>query len=147
MQQEREEELYFRGDQYRRAIASYYQAKHGNAPGMYPNKLEDLLKDPRSLQTRRHLRRIYMDPFTGEDFVLIRQGAVITGLTGTGTALGGIKGVQSSSNLEPFKQDGLPKAYEAFAGARSYSQWPFVFEPPAPQQPAAAAGAPTKPLP
>lgn len=137
-QQEREEELLFRGDQYRRAIASFYQVKHGSAPGMYPNKLEDLLRDPRSLQTRRHLRRLYQDPFGGGDFVPIRQGSSVSGLGGSGTALGGIKGVQSGSSLQPFKQDGFAKEYEGFRGAARYEQWQFVFEPPAETPPAGA---------
>lgn len=144
LQQEREEELLFRGDQYRRAIASFYQVKHGNAQGMYPSKLEDLLKDPRSLQTRRHLRRLYKDPFSGDEFNLLRQAGTITGLTSTTQALGGISGVASTSNLKPFKVDGFAKIYETFRGAESYSQWQFVFEPPTQNPPAVNAPAAPK---
>jgi type II secretory pathway pseudopilin PulG len=119
MQRAKEEELLFRGDQYRRAIESYYQAKHGTAAGAFPQNLEALLKDPRSLQTVRHLRRLYTDPMTGGDWLLIKDEG------------GRVKGVKSASDLEPFKQDGFAKVYEKFRGAASYSQWEFVYEPPA----------------
>lgn len=130
LQQDREAELLFRGDQYRRAIESYHKAKHGSAAGMYPNKLEDLLRDPRSLQVKRHLRQLYKDPFSGGDFDLIQQGGEITGLSGGATSLGAIKGVRSTSQLKPFKEDGFPRVYEAFKGATSYNLWEFVYEPP-----------------
>lgn len=130
LQQEREAELLFRGDQYRRAIERYHKAKHGSAAGMYPNKLEDLLRDPRSVQIKRHLRQLYKDPFSGGDFDLIQQGGEITGLSGGATSLGVIKGVRSSSQLKPFKEDGFPRVYEAFRGADTYSKWEFIYEPP-----------------
>jgi type II secretory pathway pseudopilin PulG len=130
MQRAKEEELLFRGDQYRRAIESYYQARHGAAPGALPTKLEDLLKDPRALQSVRHLRRLYADPMTGDDWLLIKD------------AGGRIRGVKSASNLEPFKKDGFPEGYEKFRGAERYSDWEFVYQAPAP---AKAVPAPSLP--
>jgi type II secretory pathway pseudopilin PulG len=131
MQRAKEEELLFRGDQYRRAIESYYQAKHGSAAGAFPQNLEALLKDPRALQSVRHLRRLYSDPMTGGDWVLIKD-------------VGGrIKGVKSASDLEPFKKDGFATVYESFRGAAKYSDWEFVYEPPAIQK----APPPPTPLP
>ncbi len=62
MQREREVELLFRGDQYRRAIKAYAEAV--SAPKQYPLRVEDLLKDPRT--SKRHLRALYPDPMTGE---------------------------------------------------------------------------------
>jgi type II secretory pathway pseudopilin PulG len=120
VQRAKEEELLFRGDQYRRAIESYYQAQHGAAAGAFPQRLEDLLQDPRSLQRMRHLRRLFTEPFTGGDWLLITDQG------------GRIKGVKSASELEPFKKDGFPKAYEKFRGAARYSDWEFVYDPPAP---------------
>lgn len=138
MQQVREDELLFRGDQYRRAIESYYQSAHAGMQGSYPAKLEDLLSDPRSLSPRRYLRQLYLDPFTGEEFELIQAGGNVTGTVGSAPSLGGIKGVRSKSSLQPFKQDGFPAEYEAFKGKQTYAEWEFVFDPAKVQTPANA---------
>lgn len=121
-QREREAELLFRGDQYRRAIEGYYRFSHGGMQGLYPARLEDLLKDPRSLETRRHLRQLFIDPMTGGDWVLITEPS------------GRIKGVRSSSRLEPFQQDNFAKKNERFVGAREYAAWEFIYEPPQPKK-------------
>ena len=52
-------ELLWRGDQYRRAIESYYTKAHAGVAATYPRTLEDLVKDPRSLQTLRHIRQLF----------------------------------------------------------------------------------------
>ncbi len=123
VQKSREEELFFRGDQYRRAIGNYFGTAHPGMQGQYPSSLEDLLKDPRSLATVRHIRKLYKDPFTDDDWVLIKDEG------------GRIKGVRSASTLEPFRKDGFPPGYEHFKGAQRYSDWEFVFVPQ--RQPAA----------
>lgn len=128
MQREREEELLFRGEQYRRAIESYYLTGHGGM-GNYPRTLEDLLKDPRSLETKRHLRKLYLDPFTNEEFELISAGGGVTGESATAQSVDRIKGVRSSSSLKPFRQDGFPEEYATFKGATSYSKWEFLYTP------------------
>ncbi len=117
VQRAREAELFWRGDQYRNAIGSYYRVKHGRGAGMFPRKLEDLVRDPRSLGAERHIRRLYPDPMTGEDWVLIKDKS------------GRIAGVKSASKLEPFRKDGFPEEYRKFEGAGSYSSWEFVYEP------------------
>ena len=129
MQREREEELLFRGNQYRRAIESYNKIAHAGTQAAYPKSVEDLLKDPRSLQTQRHLREKYKDPVTGEDFELIQQGGGITGLPGAVQSLTGIRGVYSKSSREPFKKTGFREPYEDFNKAGAYSDWKFVFVP------------------
>ena len=116
-QRAREAELFWRGNQYRNAIRSYYEVKHGRGAGMFPQKLENLVKDPRFLGAERHIRRLYLDPMTGDDWVLIKDKS------------GRITGVKSSSTLEPFRKDGFPEEYEKFEGAESYSSWEFVYEP------------------
>ena len=116
MQREREEELLWRGLQYRRALAGYQSVKHG-AQQMYPSSLDDLLKDPRSAASVRHLRRLYDDPMTGKEWELIKDPAER------------IIGVHSSSDLEPFKQTGFPAGLEAFEGKTSYRDWQFVYTP------------------
>ena len=129
MQREREEELFFRGDQYRRAIESYCTTGQSGAPGNYPRSLDDLLKDPRSLQPKRHLRKLYLDPFTNEKFEEIGVGGAVGGKTVTSQAVGGIKGVRSKSPLAPFRQDGFPEEYATFKGATSYDKWEFIYTP------------------
>lgn len=56
------EELDFAGQQIQQAIASYYQSTPGPAK-RFPQSLEDLLEDRRLPTVRRHLRRVYANPF------------------------------------------------------------------------------------
>jgi type II secretory pathway pseudopilin PulG len=116
MQREREHELLWRGHQYQKAIESYYNVKQGPQK-MYPPKLEDLLRDPRFPSMVRHLRKLYNDPMTNEDWELVKDPA------------NRIIGVRSSSELEPFRKDGFPPSMEKLKGKNSYSEWEFVFSP------------------
>jgi type II secretory pathway pseudopilin PulG len=71
-QRERERELAFRGGEIARALLSYQSSPA--APGQFPAALEDLLEDRRSPVPRRHLRRLYADPLTGQaDWVLVPE--------------------------------------------------------------------------
>lgn len=77
----KERELEFIGQEFVRAIESYYNATPGEVK-TYPPTLEDLVSDTRFLFTKRHLRKIYANPFTNKaDWNLINnpQGG-ITGL-------------------------------------------------------------------
>lgn len=114
-QRERESELLFVGDQYRRAVESYWRATPGRAKTL-PASLEVLLADDRFPTPVRHLRRLYADPFTGEAFVPVRLG-------------NGIAGVRSASKDAPLKTANFPPRYQQFEGALSYEQWQFVFVP------------------
>jgi type II secretory pathway pseudopilin PulG len=116
MQRAREAELLWRGQQYEQAIASYYAVKHGPQQ-MLPAKLDDLLRDPRFPNVVRHLRKIYKDPMTGDEMELITDPAER------------IIGVRSSSDLQPFQQDGFPKELDKLRGKSSYREWEFVFVP------------------
>jgi len=115
IRREKEEELLFRGDQIRSAIASYYDnAPKGRKPS-YPKNLEDLLKDPRYLNLRRHLRKIYKNPVTEDGtWGLIRH------------SKGGVIGVFSRSKSKPIKMGNFPEAYKDFEKAKTYSDWRFV---------------------
>lgn len=116
MQHAREAELLWRGQQYQAAISSYYAVKHGPQQ-MLPAKLEHLLRDPRFPGVVRHLRKLYKDPMTGDDWQLVTDPAER------------IIGVRSSSDLEPFRKDGFPKALDKLQGKKSYREWEFVFTP------------------
>lgn len=135
VQRSHEAELFWRGDQYRNAIRSYYE--QGGRAGQFPARLEDLLKDPRSLATKKHIRQLYPDPMTGGDWELIKDPG------------GRIMGVRSSSSLVPFQQEGFPDEYLSFAGAGSYSGWEFIWRPKIVPKSSAKSGAKTdiKPVP
>lgn len=111
---DQEAELLFRGQSYMAAIRRYYEIEKPTKT--YPKNLDYLLYDPRFIQ-RRHIRKLYSDPITGGDWVLIRA------------ADGGISGVVSSSDARPIKQANFPKELEAFQGAGSYAEWLFEYVP------------------
>ena len=69
-QRDKETELLFIGEQFRKAIMSY----HNTGTKQYPEKLEDLLQDSRAINVQRHIRKIYLDPITNsEDWGLIEE--------------------------------------------------------------------------
>lgn len=124
---EKELQLLFVGDQFRRAIDSYYAL----GPKQLPASLDDLLADTRFPQTVRHLRRIYADPMTGKpDWGLVMVGDRIAG-------------VYSSAPGEPLKRAGFDTRYTQFETAEAYQGWVFRIDlPAAPTSPVAAvAGA------
>ena len=117
-QREKEQELLFVGNQFRRAISSYYlHAPAANKQQPYPNKLEDLLKDPRYPSTQRYLRKVYPDPISGSS----EWGVV--------TKNGGIFGVYSLSEKAPIKQENFRPSEKDFEGKTKYSDWQFVYVP------------------
>jgi type II secretory pathway pseudopilin PulG len=118
-QRAKEEELLWRGNQFRKAIGTYYNA---GPQVMFPQLLEQLNRDPRAVGTVRHLRRLYLDPITGDDWVLIKD------------SLGRIQGVRSSSPVEPFKKDNFSEENKDFAGKTAYADWRFVYTPKAKNQ-------------
>ncbi|WP_175881556.1 type II secretion system protein [Burkholderia sp. BCC0044] len=122
-QREREAQLLFVGDQFRAAIASYYNAAGGSR---YPASLDALLEDRRGLPTVRHLRRLYADPLTGST-----QWGLVKAPDG------GIMGVFSEAPGQPLKRHGFPARYDAFGDSGAYSEWTFVYLPPAPVDAAA----------
>jgi type II secretory pathway pseudopilin PulG len=109
---EREADLLFVGGEFQRALQSYSRAAQGLQRA--PLRLEDLLRDPRFADTRRHLRRIYADPMTGApDWGLVRD------------ASGGIIAVHSQSKAAPMKRANFPAGFATFEKALSYADWRF----------------------
>ena len=114
---EKEEQLLFVGDQYRRAIASYYGVTPPGGARSLPRSIEDLLSDQRFPTPMQHLRQAYPDPMTGKaDWSLIRAG-------------GGISAVHSQSTQEPIKKTGFPERYRIFEAKASYADWVFAVVP------------------
>jgi len=114
-------ELLFVGEQFRLAIVAYYENVPVGQQRRFPQKFEDLLIDKRWPSTKRHLRKIYVDPMTGSrDWGLTR-------LPGDK----GIIGVHSLSPATPLKRHGFPPSYEQFATAKTYRDWQFAYSVPA----------------
>lgn len=116
VQRAKEADLLWRGKQYRAAIESYYLTRQG-VRSMYPRKLEDLVRDDRFPEPVKHIRRLYKDPITGEDWAIIKAPD------------GGIAGVRSTSSLRPFRQKGFAEELTALEGSDSYQDWEFVYVP------------------
>lgn len=130
-QRQKEQDLLFAGDQFRRAIESFWNMPlPEGTPRRLPKNFDELIEDRRFPQTVRHLRRIYPDPMTRSE-----EWGVVKGPDG------GIAGVYSLSEGEPFKRANFPSAYQAFDGQPAYSGWKFVFAAGNPDAAAAASGA------
>lgn len=113
-QRSRETELLWIGNQYRQAITSYLTSAQGSNQG-YPQRLEDLLLDPRFPGIRRHLRKLYPDPMTGKpDWELIMA------------PQGGIAGIKSRSTLTPLKQAGFRPQDALLENKATYAEWEFT---------------------
>ena len=111
---DREAELLFVGNQFRRAIGLYYV----NSPGVpqYPRQLSDLIKDSRTPAVRRYLRKLYPDPITGS-----AEWGVVK------SPDGGIMGVFSQSEALPLKGANFRVRDRGFESKSKYSEWQFIF--------------------
>jgi hypothetical protein len=119
VQREKEAELLRAGGEIRRAIATYYERSPG-AIKQYPQSLEELLLDKRHLTVQRHLRRVPMEPMTrSTEWGLVRAPD------------GRVMGVFSLSQTRPIRTAGAGSKgwLEGFSGAKSYSDWRFVYIP------------------
>ncbi|MBI4467305.1 MAG: hypothetical protein HY656_07760 [Acidobacteria bacterium] len=140
-QREKEEELIFRGEQYRRAIGRFYRAF-----GRYPRTLEELLRT----NERGFLRREFRDPMTPDGrWRLIRvgpSGEFIGSLTRQGPA-GQPESGRTANEREAPRGSGqsetgestLPlagvashsqaRAIRVYHGYGRYSEWEFIYDP------------------
>jgi type II secretory pathway pseudopilin PulG len=109
VQREKEAELIFRGEAIARAIYLYRQKNGQNLP---PN-LDALV-------SQRFLRRKYIDPITGKDFLPVAGATGGPGgrVGGPGQSQGGIVGVRSTSNETSIR---------IYNNQQTYSQWAFDF--------------------
>ncbi len=109
-QRDREAELLFIGGEFARALASYRASSPAGAAA-YPQRLEDLLLDPRQPFVRRHLRRLYRDPMTGEaDWLVDRRD-------------GQIVAVRSRSTRPALRRTGLPPWVAVQGEATRHTDW------------------------
>jgi len=111
---EKETELLFIGDQFRKAIVTYH-AHNLNVGDGFPKSFDELIQDPHQATVQRYLRKVYTDPFSGKpEWGLVKARS------------GGIIGVYSLAPGIPRRQAGFPALYDAFTGADSYEKWRFV---------------------
>ncbi len=120
MQREKEQELLFIGHQFRGAIGKYY-AQSGNR---YPPSLEALLESNdlgvagSGAKKSCFLRKIYLDPMTGDSIWGIVEGPNKR-----------VEGVYSLSDDKPYKTTGFINADVDLELAEKYSDWKFVYKP------------------
>ncbi|HNA05031.1 MAG TPA: hypothetical protein PLV48_14200 [Rhodocyclaceae bacterium] len=114
VQREKEVELLFIGDQFRKALSAYAGGAR-NANERTPRTLNDLVKDPRHPDNRRYLRQIYIDPMTGKREWGLQK-----------DTKGGIVGVFSLSEAKPLKVASFAKRDRDFEGKTKYAQWIFL---------------------
>ena len=109
-----EEALLEIGREFRHALASYAQA---SAPGQKraPSTLQELVKDPRFPTARRHLRKLYADPLTGQ-----HEWGMEMAADGSG-----VIGLYSLSNAAPIKIGNFDASNADFAGKKTYRHWVF----------------------
>ncbi len=112
---EKERELLYVGNQYRQAIALYYERSPGGGK-QFPKTLENLLQDERQLTTQRYLRKLYRDPITNS-----KTWGLVEGPNNS------IMGVYSLSEDAPMKQDNFEKKDMGFVGKSQYTDWKFAY--------------------
>ncbi|MDP2229027.1 MAG: hypothetical protein Q8J78_16305 [Moraxellaceae bacterium] len=115
IQREKEAELLLVGRLYRDAIKAYYLSSPGSVR-KYPERLDDLLRDPRHLTLRRYIRQLYPDPVSGEAFEVVVAPE------------GGIKGVHSPSAKLAFKEANFPVGMRSSKTPPQYRDWVFFYD-------------------
>lgn len=109
-----EQELLLIGKEFRLALQSYANVTPAGQ-NRSPSRIEDLLKDPRFPGLKRHLRKIYVDPITGN-----QQWGVVLNLERSGIA-----GIHSLSPDKPIMAKLLPQGFPEFSNKKSYQEWVF----------------------
>jgi type II secretory pathway pseudopilin PulG len=113
-----EEQLLDIGMQFRNALISYANATPVGQKRA-PSSLQDLLKDPRYPNPRRHLRKLDADPLTGKE-----EWGIVSWPDGSGIA-----GVYSLSKACPIKIGRFDAPFQSFEGKTSYQDWLFAVDP------------------
>ena len=110
-----EEELLEIGAQFSEALRSYAAATPPGKPTQPPT-LQDLLKDPRFPNPRRHLRKIFVDPITGKaEWGIVWLGDKV-----------GVLGVYSLSETRPLKIANFDIRFLNMENREKISDWKFL---------------------
>jgi type II secretory pathway pseudopilin PulG len=113
-EREREQDLLRIGTLYAQVVASYHRVSPGSEK-RYPPSIEALLLDTRFVGTVRHLRKAYTDP--------LQPGHPLVAVLGPD---GTVRGVHSTSQSQPLRQQPLDLGVTRLPAATQYSQWLFV---------------------
>jgi len=110
-----EQDLLEIGAEFSEALRSYAAATPRGYPTAPPS-LQELLKDPRFPGTRRHLRKIFVDPITGKsEWGIVYQGDQI-----------GVLAVYSLSQAQPLKVANFDARFLNFENKEHLSEWKFT---------------------
>ncbi|MEJ7807413.1 MAG: type II secretion system protein [Telluria sp.] len=110
-----EEELLEIGAQFSEALRSYAAATPPGKPTQPPT-LQDLLRDPRFPNPRRHLRKMFVDPVTGKaEWGIIYLGDKV-----------GVLGVYSLSAARPLKIANFDIRFLNMENREKISDWKFL---------------------
>jgi len=116
-QRDTEAELLAIGLEFRQALQSYADATPAGQP-TEPREIAELLRDPRYPGVRRHLRRIYPDPLTGQmEWGMVRLPD------------GRISGMHSLSKTPTIRHTGFAAGLEGLEKAESHDAWVFALMP------------------
>ena len=110
-----EQELLEEGAAFSAALDSYAAATPQGKPTQPPT-MQDLLKDNRFPNVKRHLRKIFVDPISGK---------AEWGITYAGDKIGVI-GIYSLSQAQPLKQANFDERFQNFENKAHYADWKFV---------------------
>lgn len=111
-----EEELLEIGAAFSAALQSYASVTPRGQPAQPPT-LQDLLKDPRFPEPRRHLRKIFVDPLTGK---------AEWGVVYLGSGDKGVVAVYSLSQAKPLKVANFDSRFRNFEHKEQISDWKFA---------------------
>jgi type II secretory pathway pseudopilin PulG len=109
-----EEDLLAIGNEFRRALITYADATPAGQKRA-PATLQDLLKDPRYPEIKRHLRKLYADPLTGKE-----EWGVVMWQDGSGIA-----GIYSLAPGQPIRIGNFAAPFQEFGGKTAYREWIF----------------------
>ena len=109
-----EAELIQIGLEFRNALQSYADATPNGLPTT-PASLSELLRDPRYPGVKRHLRRLYYDPFTGKTEWGVIRGPDLR-----------IVGIHSLSESTALKSENFPAELASLSGSKRHLDWVFT---------------------
>jgi type II secretory pathway pseudopilin PulG len=120
---QKEAELVFRGEEYARAIALYWRKNNQTLPPNFD-----------VLVSQRYLRKKYLDPITGKEFLAVGGiGAGSTSPTVGGRALGAAVGpvgqpqLGARAGISGVRSTSTATSIVVYRGQTSYSQFPFDY--------------------
>jgi type II secretory pathway pseudopilin PulG len=116
MQRANEALLLETGEAYRLAIGRYYESTPQPVK-QYPRAFNELIEDKRFPVLKRHLRKLYPDPFFAKQEMvpIVRDGRIV--------------GVHGQSLQAPIRHAGYQEFQSGFNGAKHYREWEFVYVP------------------